>query len=382
MKILHVIPYADLSYGGPSVVVRSMAEVMARQGAEVHIAVTNAAGTQDLALEDGEVRYENGAIFHSFRRTFPKGWFRAPGMMRWLNAHAGDFGLLHLHVPFTAPFRWGARAAQNAGRPYLVTPHGVLDPWSMRQKAWKKRPYFRLERQAIAAAAAIHVTSPLEACFIRELKLGPRIQCLPLAVNLPATASLAPKPTGGVRILCIARVHPVKALPVLFGALAQLRAKGLDVVLDLAGSGDVAYVLELRQKLDELGLADAVVWHGHVGDEQKRDLYASASCFVLLSHHENFGLAAAEALAAGLPVVVSDQVGLAPDILSYQAGCVVAVGDSRATAAALQHVLATENQQAYRARARFLAAERYGESAFAAGLANLYCSIAANPILT
>lgn len=373
MKLLHVTPYIDPVYGGPSVAVRKMAAVAVAQGVEVHVAVTNAAGFEDRRIADGASCNEDGVIFHYFHRRFPRGWFRAPTMKSWLDAHINEFDLLHLHVPFTAPFGVAAQAAQKAGRPYVVTLHGLLDPWSLRQKAWKKRPYLHfIERGNLARAACLHVTAPLEARFVEALRLGPRVCSLSLAVDCDGPAfpdGLKEKPW---RVLCIARLHPVKALPVLFRALEKLREAGLDVVLDIAGNGDTEYVSELKKLVRKLNLEPYVVWHGHVNAEQRRLLFARAHLFALLSFHENFGLAAAEALAAGLPVVVSDQVGLASDVKAYAAGDVVPVGNPESAAQAIAKLLDPLVAAQSGRFARKLALEHYGADAFATGLMGLY----------
>lgn len=373
MKLLHVTPYMDPVYGGPSVAVRMMAAVAVAQGVEVHVAVTNAAGFEDLRIADGASVEEDGVIFHYFQRRFPRSWFRAPSMKPWLDAHITEFDLLHLHVPFTAPFGIAAQAAQRAGRPYVVTLHGLLDPWSLRQKAWKKRPYLRfIERDNLARATRLHVTAPLEAGYVEALNLGPRVCSLPLAVDCGGATFPDKSRAQPSRVLCIARLHPVKALPVLFRALEKLRKDGLDVVLDIAGNGDAEYVSELKKLVRELDLEPYVVWHGYVNAEQRRLLFAQAHLFALLSFHENFGLAAAEALAAGLPVVVSDQVGLASDVKTYTAGEVVPVGNPERAAQAIAKLL-DPLVAAQRGRcARKLALERYGADAFAEGLMSLY----------
>lgn len=379
MRVLHVAPYATPAYGGPGVAIRSMAQALSCRGAEVTVVTTNAAGYQDLSMEDGEICVEDGVQFRYFNRQFPRGWFRAPGMVRWLQDHAGDYDLLHLHVPFTAPFRAGALAARAAGRPYVATLHGVLDPWSLRQKVWKKKPYLRiLERGVLAGAATLHVTAALEQGFVNAMRLGPEVCCLPLAVPLPPAPVRALGPTGRARVLCIARLHPVKALPVLFVALALLRAEGRDVFLDLAGEGEAGYVTKLRQQAQSLGLEECIVWHGHVDTVQKERMYAAADCFVLLSHHENFGLAAAEAMGAGVPVVVSDQVGLAPDVLAFQAGIVVPTGDDAAAAQAIRKLLEPAVGLAAGARARQLVQQNYGAAAFAEGLVAMYKAVLSN----
>ena len=383
MRVLHVAPYITPIYGGPSVAVLLMARASVCQGAEVTVVTTNAAGLSDLPLEDGAEVLEKGVKVRYFRRSFPKSWFYAPSMAYWLDSQIEKFNLIHLHVPFTAPLRWAAQSARSAGRRYVVTPHGVLDPWSLRQKAWKKRPYFRwLERKYLSAAALLHATSSMEAQFIHALQLGPQVDCLPLAVSIPPSVANAQRATEPVRILCIARLHPVKAFPVLFRTLALLRERGYNVVLDLAGEGDVLYVASLRKQVQSLGLKKAVIWHGYVDSAQKQKLYATASCFVLLSHHENFGLAAAEALAAGVPVVISDQIGLAPDVIEFQAGRVVPVGDFASTAEALCWVLDSANQATASYGARQLAEQRYSAVKFSSGLAAMYQHALTRPIMT
>lgn len=379
MKVLHVTPYATPAYGGPGVAVRSMAQALSRHGAEVDVVTTNASDPADLLLKDGEVCVEDGVKFRYFHRKFPRGWFRAPGMDRWLHDHIGDYDLLHLHVPFTASFRAGARAAKTAGRPYVATPHGVLDPWSLKQKAWKKIPYLRvLERNILAGAATLHVTAALEQGFVNAMRFGPAVRCLPLAVPLSPTPLRTPKLAGRPRVLCIARLHPVKALPVLFVALARLRAEGQAVFLDLAGKGEVDYVAKLRQLSQSLGLEECITWHGHVDAVQKERLYANADCFALLSYHENFGIAAAEAMGAGVPVVVSDQVGLAPDVLAFKAGSVVPAGDDVAAAEALRRLFEPTAGNDAGQRARQLVQQCYGETAFAEGLVAMYQSALSN----
>lgn len=383
MKILHITPYIHPAYGGPCVAVRSMANSMKRQGAEVYIATTNAAGDQDSSLPDGYVQEEDGVIVHYFQRAFPRSWFYAPGMVRWLHAQAKKFDLLHLHVPFTAPFRWGAQAALAANRPYVATLHGLLDPWSMGQKAWKKRPYLQfIERPLLSKASGLHVTAPIEATSVEALKLGPKISCLPLAVNASAFNLMEPSNNRAERVLCIARLHPVKALPVLFEALARIRNQGKSIILDLAGDGDATYVENLQKLSYALGIAENIIWHGHIGDSKKRALYAKADCFALLSYHENFGLAAAEAMAAGLPVLVSDQVGLSPDVAFYQAGKVVPVGNIAATAEALLTLFDTEVNHRCRIQARRLAEQSYGQATFDVGLRSFYEGLCENLNLT
>ena len=374
MKVLYVTPYIHPIYGGPAIVVREMADAVTSQGGVAHIVTTNAAGLRNSPEMEGAEFIENSVHFKYFDRDFPRGWFRSPSMRYWLNSQSSKYDLVHIHVPFTAPFRYGALAARDSGRPYIATLHGMLDPWCLSQKAWKKIPYlFLLEKNILSGAKILHATSELEMGYLKELNLGSMINCLPPPVQSPFLLD-HPVVKRSNRIVCIARLHPVKALLVLFNALAKIRSDGIDLTLDLAGDGDANYVRKLRREAHALGLDDSIVWHGHVDAKVRADLLAKSCCAILISHHENFGLAAAEALAAGVPVVVSNQVGIASDVKAYQAGKVVDVGDSSSTADAIKEVIKQNNVSVYRLRAHKLARELYGFTTFAKGLGNLYDS--------
>jgi glycosyltransferase involved in cell wall biosynthesis len=374
MKVLHVTPYMHASYGGPSAAVHMMATLAAQAGTSVEIATTTAAGPNELDLPDGATVVEDGVPSHYFRRTFPRGWFRAPAMTSWLMTHVGEIDVLHLHVPFTAPFRMAAKVAQALDKPYIVTPHGLLDPWSMRQKSWKKVPYLHfLERANLRQAALLHATAPLEEESITALNLNVPVVTLPLAVEYSAQPGL-PRIRNALpfRVLFLGRLHPVKALPILLQAIAILLSQGHQVILDIAGGGEPEYEAFLRTYVDQLGSGAFVVWHGHVGDEKKRLLYGQASIAVLPSYHENFGLAAAEAMAAGVPVIVSDQVGLAPDIRQFGAGAVVPCGDPAALAMAIKQFFDNDAVIRCSGAARQLVEQRYSTKTCQNALISLY----------
>ena len=371
MKILHVIAYIDPTFGGPSVVVRDMAEASRAIGNEVHIATTCASMDSDSNNKEGTF-FKDGITVHFFKRTYPFSWFFSPTMNQWLLINVSNFDILHLHVPFTAPLFFGAKSALLSGRPYVVTLHGVLDPWSLSQKSWKKIPYFYLfDRNILNKASFLHVTSPSESDHIVKLKIETNTRlirpCVPV-VNIDSIWNTNKQ----IRILCIARLDPVKAHKVLFEAVAHLIQQGFNIILDLAGDGNVNFKNVLKSYVLKLGISNAVFWHGHVDTEKKLSLYENAWCFALLSFHESFGLAAAEAMAAGLPVVISDQVGLAIDVKNYGAGLVVETNDAFAAANAFKKLFNFKEANAYGNRALKLANELYNSQIFSDQLNQLY----------
>lgn len=374
LRLLHVTPYLDSAYGGPAVAIREMAKIAFSQGISVEIATTNAAGNMNSTLPNGFVHIDDGVICRYFNRLSPVGWFRSSSLTSWLKSHISDYDLLHIHVPFTAPFSMAAKLARKSGVPYVVSPHGLLDPWCLCQKAWKKIPYLQFfEKNNLAHAATFHVTSPLEQKFVSALKLGPTTNLISLPVNTCGDQIIDIEKVGPTwRILCVARIHPVKGLPILFESLALLKDYGMDVVLDLAGDGDIAYIEFLKGLTEKLGIASNIIWHGFVNEKEKGRLYAKAHLFILLSYHENFGLAVAESMAAGVPAIVSDQTGLAQDILDYRCGSVVETGDPKSAADAIMVLLKSGELSLYAQRAIKLVTERYGAAECAQSLVRMY----------
>src|SRR5262249_6366885 len=113
-----------------------------------------------------------------------------------------------------------------------------------------------------------------------------------------------------------------KNLEGLMQAVQMVRAKNRGIVLDIAGDGDPTYVAQLRAKARDLGIEENVRWRGHLDGKTKDDVIATASAFALPSYSENFGIAVVEALAAGLPCLVSRGVAIASDIERVGAGIV------------------------------------------------------------
>lgn len=168
----------------------------------------------------------------------------------------------------------------------------------------------------------------------------------------------------------LSRLHPKKGLEILFEAMARQRGKDFDLVV--AGTGEDAYLASLRALVERLGLAARVHWHGFVTGERKWRLLQGGDLFVLPSHSENFGIVVVEALACGLPVVVSTEVALAEEVRSHRLGRVTAV-EAQAVADALEHLLANPAERAdIRARARSVVAENFTWDVAARALAQRY----------
>ena len=329
MRVLHVIPSAAPVDGGPNVAVRAIARGLSRRGIEVTVAATNAAGAKSLDVPLGTPVIDDGAVFRFFARSVPGSWKFSWPMTRWLWANAGSYDVVHVHALFSYATIPGCRAAAHVPVPYVLRPLGTLSDWSLGHRRWKKRPYYALlERSHLEMASAIHVTSDAEADDVARLGYGDRARVIPLGVDV---ADRPPRKTPAgtsLRLLFLSRLHGKKNIPLLLRAIANASDAPRRIELTIAGGGEPGYREQLVALAAQLGLGDRVTFLGHVEGSAKTRAFAEADCFVLPSAHENFGLAVAEAMAAGLPAIVSPGVALSGDVSAAGAGLVTDATES------------------------------------------------------
>lgn len=335
MKVLHVIPSVALRDGGPSVAVRGMMRGLAALGVDVTLATTDADRGQRLSVPLDQPVYEDGVVSYYFDHLL-EGWKFSWGMTRWLDTNISRFDVVHVHAVFSYPTIPACHFAARDGVPLVLSPHGALDPWCLRQGHWKKRPYLWLiKRSCMDRVTTVHVTSTQEEAGVTAIGYGARTQVISLGVAQQTAVRSSSQRKDSCRVLFLARLEPIKGLPLLIEAIHAVRAAGCAIELKIAGEGNPGYVRTLQRKVDELCLQAHVHFTGYVSGTAKQDALEWADLFVLPSYHENLGIAALEALAAGIPVIVSDQVGVATEVAAAEAGLVVACSNT-ALATALQ----------------------------------------------
>src|SRR5438132_5249120 len=329
MKVLHVIPSLSPIYGGPSFSTRHMVEALVALGVDLHVASTTANGRSELRMPLDRPVVDGGVRYFYFPRQHPKSWTFSWPLTRWLAQHARSYDVLHVHALFSYPTLPACWAARRAGVPYVLSPHGMLDPWSLRFRAWKKTPYLRvLERRNLLGAAAVHTVSRREQRAVEALGLPIRAVTISHGVSTPAIRDTEGRRRRGgatddvVNVLFLSRLHPKKGVELLLEAVEAL-TEGLHLRLIIAGDGDAAYVKRLQARAGSARLKNVVSFVGFVDGAEKERLLHQADLFVLPSYDENFGIAVAEALSVGVPVVVSEHVALADDLREADAGLVV-----------------------------------------------------------
>jgi glycosyltransferase involved in cell wall biosynthesis len=369
--------------------VRTMARGLVQAGLEVHVAATDDNGHGRLRVPHGVPVIEDGVTYRYFRRQTRFYTFSWP-LSRWLARHVRDYDLVHVHALFSFASVAAAHWAARAGVPYVVRPLGTLNRWGMEvRRPWLKRLSFSLiERRILRNAARIHYVSEQERAEATRLGVSGRATVVPLGVDLapfdalPARGSVRerdPAWAGRTLALFLSRLDRKKGLDLLLAALAQARAREADVALTVAGNGDAAFERAVRRDAVRLGIETDIRWTGFLDGREKLAALADADLFVLPSYSENFGVAAVEAMAAGLPVVVSDQVGIHREVAEARAGLVVPC-DPEALADAM---LTLASDPALRAklgaRGRQLARDRFSLDAMTDGLVAMYGEAGGTP---
>ena len=307
----------------------------------------------------------------------------SPQMARALSTEAAHFDLLHLHSVFLWPTWSAARAAHRLGIPYVLSPRGMLVKDLVRRKSpWRKRAWIALiERNNLARATAIHVTSAIEAAELARFGLPlPRVITIPNGIALPESTP-ARKASEDVEalarermlILFLGRIHWKKGLDRLIPAMTSVP----EACLAIVGNDEEGLLPELDALAERHGVRARVRFLPRVVERWDRDrLMAAAKVFALPSYSENFGNTVLEALAVGCPVLVTPDVGAA-DVVSESGGGRVVDGDPAIFGGALKELLDDPARAEIGARGRRFVAERFAWASVARDMERAYLSLAA-----
>ena len=265
-----------------------------------------------------------------------------------------------------------------------MRPLGQLTPWALSQSSLKKKLYRKvIEDKNLQQAQMIHCTSPGEVEDVCRLGFQTPKLCLPLGVELlklkrtHARSQLKERYNLNDQpiLLFLSRLHIKKRPELLLQAVAVWKQSNLHVNLIIAGSGEQSYEKQLRNQVRELGIDDLVTFTGFIDGADKEDLLQGSDVFVLPSYSENFGIAVAEALAAGTPVAITPEVQTSPWIEKAEAGWIIP-GELAAWVQTLEPILRQPRSLIERGLAgRKLAAETFSWPQIAQELASIYSKL-------
>jgi glycosyltransferase involved in cell wall biosynthesis len=359
MRVLHVTSSIHASSGGTAVAVLGLARAQAATGLDVAVLTTE---RQSDSRVDGD-----GASIYLLAPATGK-LRRHPDLARVAAERVAEADVVHVHALWEEAQFQAVRASRARGVPYLITPHGMLTPWSLAQSRWKKQLYiaWRLRRM-LRGAALIHYTSEVERAKVAA-SVAPGTPSIvePLGVALAEYRALPPAGTFRARfpdladrpiVLFLGRLHPGKGLEYLIPALAAM-GRG-DAVLVAVGPDSGGYRTRLEQRAQSLGVRGRVLFTGLLQGPEKVAALVDADLFCLPSDHENFGVAVVEALAAGTPALVSEHVPVGKEIADGGAGAVVPQDPPQLAAAIDRWLSDGDLRRAASERGKALAWERY-----------------------
>jgi glycosyltransferase involved in cell wall biosynthesis len=295
MRLIHIVPAISEESTGPSYSVVRLCESLI-------------AGGQDVTL--GVLDWTPMASPPRFVKDFPLGMGprrlgRSPRMCRWLDKQAGDnsIDVIHNHSLWMMPNVYPGLVARKHHVPLVVSPRGTLSEWALQHGSIVKRPFWRLvQAPALGATSCFHATAESEYKDIRRVGFRQPVAIIPNGIDMP---ELTLKPRENVRtLLFLGRVHPSKGLDLLLPAWRSVQSRFTDWCLVIAGPDNGGYLKKLQDLADQMQLK-RIEFVGEVKGKRKWDVYRTAALFVLPTYSENFGMTVAEALAAGVPAIVS-----------------------------------------------------------------------------
>ena len=368
MRILMVSPHyvPAYHYGGALHVAHSLGKSLVSQGHEVRVCTTNLRNpTEDLAVPvDAPVMVDGVQVYYE-PTVFSRYWGFSPQLARrlWLEAKWADVVLIHFHYQFASlAASWISRVR---GKPYIIFSHGSLNTHGLRARSRaRKLLYLKLLEQknfANALFAAYHSAEEMDTSY----RFG-RCRVVPNGID-PQVFQELPKMNyfrqqhkleQAIIYLFLGRIDAGKGLDLLLPAFKKLLQVSGDSHLVLAGANERGYEAQVRHLAQELGLASRLTLTGLITGRDKLAALQDADVFVLPSRSEGLSIAMLEAMYMGLPVVVTDRVGLWRQVEKNRCGLVVPY-DEDSLAGALKRMAAAPDRRAMGQRGRQLVASGF-----------------------
>jgi glycosyltransferase involved in cell wall biosynthesis len=336
VKILIAIYSLSLRHGGPSKAAIEMAEALAERGHEVDIFTTDQDGPYHrLDVTTDRPVIQNGVAIFYFRAQILGLW---PGVSyafwRAVKERVASYDVVHSHSLWLFAGLVIGHYCRKYGVPYLMRPCGAMDPYIFRRHRWRKELLERLyERRNFRHAAAIHFTTQEEMELARAALHFSKGIVIPLGLCVedyrrPQTEGTFRRlfPEVGQRriILFLSRLNFKKGLDLLIPAVGKLSRRRDDIHLVVAGPEEDGFGKNVLSWISQSGSTGKVTLTGMLQGGAKLAVLQDAEMLVLPSYSENFGVAVVEAMACGLPVVISDKVNIWREVESAKAGLVTA----------------------------------------------------------
>ena len=385
LNVLHVTPSMSPSWGGPGIVVSELTSELARQGIHCEIVTTHG-----HRVGTGQVS-NPGVFVYSFPTGLPARFWTgySKEISRFVNDRAASFDLIHIHEIWHYPGYAAFCAARKHKLPFILTIHGELSDWGLQQKALKKRIYRQcLLDRMLREAGALHAITSAEKDQVNKLGFKTPVVVAPNGIE-PSTFETLPSPhrliqrfpklKGKRIVLYLGRLHPKKGLDMLARSFSSIVRQFENVVLLVVGPDKFGTREYIQSILHEEGILDRTVFTGLLTGQDKLAAMSCADIFVLPSHSDVLGIAVLEAMAARLPVVITEKCEF-PEVSENGAGLVVKA-DEASIAGAITRLLADaalRKQMGHQGNK--LVTENYTWQATAAMMIDLYKDLVAGAV--
>lgn len=293
MKIIHYIPSIDRIAGGTSTYMQVLGKELGKL-AEVHI-ITHAS-ENPLPISNCEIH--NVSVYNPINSRFKN------EVSKLFDVIKPD--LVHVNCCWMPACAFVQQMAQKRNIKVVLTPHGMLEPWIIKRHYWtRKLPALLLyQKAAIQNADCLQATAESEKENLLKLGYNSNIKIVKLGIDVESII-MKISWKKNKQLLFLSRVHVKKGINYLIEAADILRDDLQGYKILVAGEGDADYVASLMQQIMDKGLQDIIQLIGGVYGNKKWELFQTSDFFVLPTHSENFGLAIAESLASGTPVITT-----------------------------------------------------------------------------
>jgi glycosyltransferase involved in cell wall biosynthesis len=336
LKVLYVIPSYEpaWAFGGTVTATSQLCRGLANQGVDISVYTTNANGKSGHLAVPLNEPIELGGVkvtyFHCDFRASKA--FYSSDLSNKLKETVKDFDIVHVSAIWQFIQVNVYKACKRNNIPYIVTPNGSFRIYPWKQNVLKKRLFWYLfGKQTVKNANAIHFTTEAEredsfltVPFLRQI---PNF-IVPNGIQIHRDISKRDiRKELGISnekflVLYLGRIHRIKGIEFLFKALEKL--KDSDICFLIVGpEEDKEYIIDLKKLSESLNINKKIIWHDGVSREEVWNYYDCVDLYVLLSYSENFALTVAEAMSCGLPVLISNNVGIQKEVQEDNAGFVV-----------------------------------------------------------
>ena len=370
---LSVVSHTDPRYGGlSSAVPRAGLSAAATGRVDMNLAAFCAPGEQVRPAG-----YDDAHL--SFWPVGRRPWLTESTLRGRFRELVGGVDGLHIHGLWEASTMTAGRTARALKKPYVLSAHGMLEPWALANKRWKKQIYAALiERNIVGGAACLVALTKAEAEQYRAFGARCPVAVIPNGVDVPEALSpelflrTHPELRGKRLVLFLGRLHPKKGLGLLVDAWAQVAGEYRDAHLVLAGPDAEGTRAKLVTAIATAGIQDRVTFTGMLSESLKWSALAAAECFVLPSFSEGLSMGVLEAMGAGVPVLVTHACNM-PEISAVDAGWEKQPTED-AVRVALQQVLRQDpdTNRAVGRRGAHLVSTRYSRAHVAQATAEVY----------